>query len=360
MNNEPKSGNEQVGDNLPQELLENMPSFEEHINNLEMDISSNDMSPERKTEIKEREALKEKFIKEDYNYLYWNTDFYKHSPDISSEYAISRHQEKMTESYRNGYGQAINYLSDIIASMSKMNAELKPLNVQQEAARGIEGVRPILEEVEKNKNMHYEAIKKLRGEWSPFSMENKYGHFVEDYGVSLADVNIVLRSARNSDSADKGASYYEYFCEKLPDIIEKHFSDNVSEDHKQTICSIIGKVIKNSNKYEKEQIKYDIAKEEYYSKEENKYNEYEAEIPSLKEISLSEHEIEFLAEEYTVAIKNSDRSYDLRYFLDNNGAFHTNDKLLDGIIINVLVASPEKPLAKTEIGKKIEERLSNN
>lgn len=82
-----------------------------------------------------------------------------------------------------------------------------------------------------DKRERLEAITRFTKEWSPYAIADKYGDKVEQYGISLADINLVTsRFVMNS---------YERFCMMLPNIIERHFSDTVPEDDKNTMASIV-------------------------------------------------------------------------------------------------------------------------
>lgn len=161
------------------------------------------------------------------------------------------------------------------------------------------------------------AEKIIGGEWSPTRIEEQYGDKVEKYGISLADINAAMahRSAYDDEYP------YDIFCRNLPNIIEKHFSDQVSEENKKTMASIVRK----------------ISHDRLYD-----FNEDTTDQPTPT--LLSEQESDFIAKLFVDANKAKGRSVeDVCNYKNLRGEKHisvdldvkTDDLLLDGIINNL-------------------------
>lgn len=106
--------------------------------------------------------------------------------------------------------------------------------------------RSIINKLSKGKRdeAEQELMEKLTGDWRPDVIADKYGDEVEKYGISLADVNVLLGFIRpcieNQSSVDMGSSY-DFFCRGLPNVIEMHFSDKTPEKEKELMGSIVRK-----------------------------------------------------------------------------------------------------------------------
>ena len=164
------------------------------------------------------------------------------------------------------------------------------------------------------------ADKIIGGEWSPARIEEQYGHKVEKYGVSLADINAVMahRSAHDDEYP------YDIFCRNLPGIIERHFSDQSSEENKKTISSIVQK----------------ISHDRLYDFESDENDANDQPRPTL----LSDRESDFVAKLFVDANKAKGRSVeDACNYKNLSGEkrisvdldVETDDLLLDGIIDNL-------------------------
>lgn len=164
------------------------------------------------------------------------------------------------------------------------------------------------------------ADKIIGGEWSPARIEEQYGHKVEKYGISLADINAVM--AHRSVHDDEYP--YDIFCRNLPNIIERHFSDQTSEEDKKTISSIVQK-ISHDRLYD------------FDSGEDDATNQPR---PTL----LSDQESDFIAKLFVDANRAKGRSVEdvcnyknlpggKRISVDSD--IETDDLLLDGIIDNL-------------------------
>ena len=91
-----------------------------------------------------------------------------------------------------------------------------------------------------SREMSQETQQKIENEWSPIEIEKKYGDSVEEYGVSMSELYYVT-VRMNSEAKEAEGGHYGYFCDKLPGIIDRHFSEKVSEEEKKLFASIIHK-----------------------------------------------------------------------------------------------------------------------
>lgn len=140
---------------------------------------------------------------------------------------------------------------------------------------------------------------------------------------------------------------YEYFCENIPSVIERHFSENIPEEHKQMMGSIIRKYISHEDNWEN-------------------YLEYLQEInPTTdaqkpEEINFSDEEVELLAREYADANKAVGNSINKIYLDDLRGGSTTGDKLLDGLMYGIY-GGPNFDAAlsihDSKIGKRMKEYM---
>lgn len=308
--NEKLSGEESFKN--PAEILAKEPDFEEHIRKDITPDASVGLDNETENNQESLSELRDRFVNEDYTIWKWDR-----GEELSSVGALQTRLEK-------------------ILAQERKSLEIRDLQSRDN----------IENEIEKGKKDLQEAQRKMIvGEWNPNRIAEKYGSRVEKYGVSLADINDILSERSLVDytkSPEKlrrqlNTPQYEYFCEEIPNIIEKHFSDDVSEEHKTMLASVIKKY---------EQREYDMQR--YLD---NSEVAHKTERPADIEVYLSEEEIDFLAKEYSeasVAAGNSSK--------DVCSGGLTDDEFLDGLMYS-LYPDPLDDYMSSKMKKKIEKYM---
>lgn len=198
---------------------------------------------------------------------------------------------------------------------------------------------------------YIETVKKKTsegGEWDPEIIAEKYGNQVEKYGISLADISHILSKSHSSEEKTINPSklFPEYFCENIPNVIERHFSENVDDKHKQLLSTIIRK-----------EVEYDRNRSDYWKKL-RANPDLENKIQEPEKAELSEEEAEFLAKEYVNANKEVNKSPNMYVFRYHGmpAIEATNDKLLDGIMCGIYDFYANE-FRYQKVGKKIMEYL---
>ena len=295
MENNPNSEVNNTGNQeSPAQVLANMPSFEEHMSNMESYSTSAEQGLETKEQFETPTELRNRFVNEDYG---------KENLSMPSGLKLNS-----SDSIQVRLDEANSCVYDIKRVMLDYNSGTSYDKVDKwERADQLQN---------KMKEYMSEAVtvaEKIKGEWNPAKIAEKYGDSVEKYGVSLADINRALRDSWRAEDPglvsngwfinermQECKSPYEYFATKIDGVIEKHFSENVPEDHKQMISSVVRK----------------MSKEEFPT-----------------EGSFTDKEIDFLAKEFSAASKEAGNSFLDAMSLDIlHGGSVTNDKLLDGIM----------------------------
>lgn len=358
MNNEPNLGNEQADDGSPQELLENMPSFEEHIKGLKMQQHETGLDGEKEKEQRKRE-LKEKFLLDDYG---------KYSEDnhiwLSYESTLSHYDSEQLNICKSGSYTLRKHFSESFKTINEKAQKMESEGASIESFRDL--LKQALQSLEEAYNINEETINKqhnlyiskdrIENDFRPYKIEEKYGDEVEECGISLSDINRILLDSYRADKpsiVSNGLFFtplnenskiepYEYFCENLPNVIEKHFSNNVSADHKQKISSIIEKIIQNDD--------------EYYRRDFcQMHHGDEVSFKDLADVNLSESEIDFLAKEYGKANKEAGNNH---INLDKmRGGTTTNDKLLDGIMYKLYGSNYSEKFIMTGMQERVEKYM---
>lgn len=325
MEKDPNSQINNVGENTtsPYGVLENMPSYEEHMKSFESqrEVEQNNESGERQ---KSRQELKDRFIFDGYG------------GNCSFRAALAHYERVQNDSYESG-------LDEIQKAVSRSSIPL------------IDQIARMIRKTVSSQSERVQAIKKL----DPRKIEREYGAQVEEWGVSLADVNRVLEYGYHADNPygfgimlgheDTSTTPYEYFCNNLSNVIEKHFSDRISTDHKQMMSSVIEKITHCDD---------ESMRQAYYSgdfSEEEIRTRY-GDSRLRREVDFSESEIDFLAKTYSEANKNVGNSFnDIRIIAGGHGT-KTDDKLLDAIMYRVYKGDNVK-FHNSEIGKKMKEYM---
>ena len=322
MEKDPNSQTNNVGEDAAHlSALSDMPSFEEHMKEIiptSESIGQNYENGEKEESLAE---LRDRFINEDYS---------NRHADLSSASAVQKRDRKIQD------------------NMMFLEYDLKHLdNYDTERLSEVENrLHKTIELV------HRRNERKIEGEWSPARIAEKYGDRVEKYGVSLADINMILSAVGGASVVSNGMVFtplenngvpyepYEYFCKNISGVIERHFSDNTPEEHKEMMGSIIRKYKKLENDWDN-----------YYE------STTEVEEPK-REIDFTEAEIDFLAREYAEANKTAGNPYDRIYLDPLRGGSTTNDKLLDGLMYGLFDGSVWMPsLRASKIGKKMKEYM---
>ncbi|MBR2767066.1 hypothetical protein IKD67_03240 [Candidatus Saccharibacteria bacterium] len=192
------------------DLLEEMPSFEKHM--LQNDSEDRGDAPKNKEGLGHEtpKELRERFLSDRYQFNnYENIDFYScHS---------------IVDSYANDKKWRLDKLLEYNA-----NHEMPEYSVD------------LLQELVDINEDESKTMKLLVGDWNPRTIADKYGSQVEKFGVSLADINILLRFVDDDKYGNVNRQYLK-FCRNLPGIIERYFSDETPEEEKKTMGTIINK-----------------------------------------------------------------------------------------------------------------------
>ena len=312
----------------PHSVLENMPSYEEHMRSFESqreaEQNSEVMSEQRKRE------LKEKFLFGDYGKYY--KAMCLHGCDWNA--ACKDYQSKTIQNYQYSYYETRQKLQDYASQFRENGVSI------ESAFSLIEDLAKISDESNHELSNEKRRIR-LYAEFEPSNIEKKYGPQVEECNISLADINRILEQGYNYQS-DAGTAY-EYFCENLPNVIEKHFSDDIPVDHKQIMGSIIGKIIQSED---------ETYRRGYFHKQ---YGDE----PLSKDIEadFSDDEIDFLAKEYSEANKKIGNNFDdIRIATDHDSTM-TNDKLLDSVFIHEFWDGDVDKFRNSKIGKRMKEYM---
>ena len=321
----------------PSNTLEDMPSYEEHMREMVTNHPTEkgyESSEKRETpqELRDRFVIAEEYYGERKSIL-------EEPFPLSAVGAIRARYSKFEEDWKE-----VEWCSRRDLSEPENLSELR--RRVHEAKEFLERTKEVEDRIE-------------NGDWNPGIIAEKYGPQVEKYGVSLADVNRVLRESWSVDDpslASNGMVFipiknesqpYEYFCENISDVIDKHFSENTPEEQKEMMGSIIRKYVKHEND-----------KDRYIKQLEEGTSTTEIKEP--EEVDFSEGEIDFLAKMYADANKAAGNSLN-RIYLDNlRGGSTTDDKLLDGIMYG-LYGGPNFDSAlsihDSKIGKKMKEYM---